>query len=88
MRMISRSKTKLLLQDFYHFNLANPETRLILKRLLITLGVKGQYSISKPFPFFILITILIQATQADRSTWLLCAGWLVMKTKMSMVMIM
>ena len=48
----------------------------------------GQYSISKPFPFFILITILIQATQAGRSTWLLCAGWLVMGTKMSMVMIM
>ena len=49
----------------------------------------GQYSISKPFPFYILITILIQATQASRSTWLglFCTGWLVMRTKMSMVMI-
>ena len=28
--------------------------------------VLGQYSISKPFPFFILITILIQAMQAGR----------------------
>ena len=48
----------------------------------------GQYSISKPFPFFILITILIQAIQASRSTWLLYAGWLVRMMKMSMVMIM
>ena len=48
----------------------------------------GQYSISKSFPFFILITILIQATRAGRSTWLLCAGWLVMRTKISMVMVM
>ena len=47
-----------------------------------------QYSISSPFPFFILITILIQATQADQSTWLLYAGWVVMRTKMSMVIIM
>ena len=50
--------------------------------------VLGQYSISKSFPFFILITILIQATQAGRSTWLCCAGWLVIRTKMSMVMTM
>ena len=48
----------------------------------------AQSAISKSFSFFILITILIQATQAGRSTWLLCAGWLVMRTKMSMVMIM
>ena len=47
--------------------------------------ILGQYSISKPFPFYILITILIQATQDGRSTWLFCAGWLVMRTKMSRV---
>ena len=28
--------------------------------------IKGQYAISKPFPFFILINILIQAMQAGR----------------------
>ena len=48
----------------------------------------GQYSMSKPFPFYIPIIIHIQATQAGRSTWLFCTGWLVMRTKTSMVMIM
>ena len=38
----------------------------------------GQYSMSKPFPFYIPIIIHIQATQAGRSTWLFCTGWLVM----------
>ena len=43
-----------------------------------------------PFPFFILITMLIQATQAGR--WLIfcqpvvLSGWLVMGTKMSIEM--
>ena len=36
----------------------------------------------------IIITILIQATQSGWSTWLLCAGWSIMRTKMSLVMIM
>ena len=36
-----------------------------------------QYSISKPFPFFILITILIQATQEGQSVNLAGVRWLV-----------
>ena len=45
--------------------------------LINTIETLGQYSISKPFPFFILITILIQATQACRSTYLAVVRWLV-----------
>ena len=52
----------------------------------------GQCAISKPFQFFILITILIQAMQAGRQL-IFCQPvvcWLVsyVGTKMSMVMIM
>ena len=41
---------------------------IVLALLEIDSESLGQYSISKPFPFYILITILIQATEAGRST--------------------